>query len=180
MSEGVVCQWVAGRKCFWKLYMADFCLEKIWILIKKPYLCTPIWKTGGWRGREFLERLALWSSRKRNFEKSFKKVWKLKNNAYLCSPVRKTGSRKRIWEVHWKDCFTVQEASTEKYNLSRSVNSFERIISVSDKLEIYKKLYNEEFDPGSGWTLAAGLTHASRGAARLLAITIVGDRRKGA
>jgi len=29
---------------------------------------------------------------------------------------------------------TVQEASTEKYNLSRSVNSFERIESVSDKL----------------------------------------------
>ena len=28
-------------------------------------------------------------------------------------------------------------------------------------------LYNEEFDPGSGWTLAAGLTHASRGAARI-------------
>ena len=26
--------------------------------------------------------------------------------------------------------------------------------------------YNEEFDPGSGWTLATGLTHASRGAAR--------------
>ena len=25
---------------------------------------------------------------------------------------------------------------------------------------------DEEFDPGSGWTLAAGLTHASRGAAR--------------
>ena len=25
-----------------------------------------------------------------------------------------------------------------------------RIRSVSDKLEIYKKLYNEEFDPGSG------------------------------
>ena len=37
-----------------------------------------------------------------------------------------------------------------KYNLSRSVTSFERIRSVSDKLEIYKKLYNEEFDPGSG------------------------------
>ena len=25
--------------------------------------------------------------------------------------------------------------------------------------------YNGEFDPGSGWTLAAGLIHASRGAA---------------
>ena len=26
-------------------------------------------------------------------------------------------------------------------------------------------IYNVEFDPGSGWTLATGLTHASRGAA---------------
>ena len=48
-----------------------------------------------------------------------------------------------------KRLFTVQEASTEKYNLSRSVNSFERIISVRDKLRLIK-LYNEEFDPGSG------------------------------
>ena len=28
-----------------------------------------------------------------------------------------------------------------------------------------KIFYNGEFDPGSGWTLATGLTHASRGAA---------------
>ena len=27
------------------------------------------------------------------------------------------------------------------------------------------RFYNVEFDPGSGWTLATGLTHASRGAA---------------
>ena len=26
----------------------------------------------------------------------------------------------------------------------------------------YGKIYKEEFDPGSGWTLATGLTHASR------------------
>ena len=31
--------------------------------------------------------------------------------------------------------------------------------------EIKEIHYNEEFDPGSGWTLATGLTHASRGAA---------------
>ena len=43
-----------------------------------------------------------------------------------------------------------KQVPRKKYNLSRSVNSFERIRSVSDKLEIYKKLYNEEFDPGSG------------------------------
>ena len=28
-----------------------------------------------------------------------------------------------------------------------------------------RRFYNGEFDPGSGWTLAAGLIHASRGAA---------------
>ena len=36
-----------------------------------------------------------------------------------------------------------------KNNLSRSVNSFEGIISVRSDWK-YKILYNEEFDPGSG------------------------------
>ena len=40
--------------------------------------------------------------------------------------------------------------------------------------------YNEEFDPGSGWTLATGLTHASRGAAREKLAFPGGDRRTGA
>ena len=43
----------------------------------------------------------------------------------------------------------------------------------------YKTLYCEEFDPGSGWTLATGLTHASRGAACRLLATDDGDRRTG-
>ena len=29
--------------------------------------------------------------------------------------------------------------------------------------QLAQTIYDEEFDPGSGWTLAAGLTHASRG-----------------
>ena len=37
-----------------------------------------------------------------------------------------------------------------KYNLSRSVNSFERNYEVSESNWKYRKLYNEEFDPGSG------------------------------
>ena len=41
-----------------------------------------------------------------------------------------------------------------------------------------KNNYNGEFDPGSGLTLAAGLTHASRGAARVAILG--GDRRTGA
>lgn len=41
-----------------------------------------------------------------------------------------------------------------------------------------KQIYNEEFDPGSGWTLAAGLIHASRGATGVA--IHAGDRRTGA
>ena len=41
-----------------------------------------------------------------------------------------------------------------------------------------KNIYNGEFDPGSGWTLAAGLIHASRGAARIAIFG--GDRQTGA
>ena len=39
--------------------------------------------------------------------------------------------------------------------------------------------YNGEFDPGSGWTLATGLTHASRGAACIWLARYDGDRRTG-
>ena len=38
--------------------------------------------------------------------------------------------------------------------------------NIEPEIEL-KFFYNEEFDPGSGWTLAGGLTHASRGAAFL-------------
>jgi hypothetical protein len=33
---------------------------------------------------------------------------------------------------------------------------------VSNNIRLSKNYYNGEFDPGSGWTLAAGLIHASR------------------
>ena len=39
--------------------------------------------------------------------------------------------------------------------------------------------YNGEFDPGSGWTLATGLTHASRGETTLKLASMVVDRRTG-
>ena len=52
----------------------------------------------------------------------------------------KNGSLERVKRytkfIEKTDFYTVQEASTEKYNLSRSVNSFGRIISVRNKLKI--------------------------------------------
>ena len=40
-------------------------------------------------------------------------------------------------------------------------------------------IYSGEFDPGSGWTLATGLTHASRGASGGVLAHHAGDRRTG-
>ena len=65
-----------------------------------------------------------------------------KNGVHKHSKFGKASSLKRL--------FTVQEASTEKYNLSRSVNSFEKDYKCQGQAKNYKKLYNEEFDPGSG------------------------------
>ena len=45
--------------------------------------------------------------------------------------------------------------------------------------ENVKELYNGEFDPGSGWTLATGLTHASRGETTLKLASMGVDRRTG-
>ena len=44
---------------------------------------------------------------------------------------------------------------------------------------IKQYFYNEEFDPGSGWTLATGLTHASRGVAGKKLASFADDRRTG-
>ena len=58
---------------------------------------------------------------------------------------------KRATTSSLKRLETVQASTEKKYNLSRSVNSFERNYEVSEtSLEIYRLLYNEEFDPGSG------------------------------
>ena len=44
-------------------------------------------------------------------------------------------------------------------------NNKKREIRTESWTELKWNFYDEEFDPGSGWTLATGLTHASRGVA---------------
>ena len=67
------------------------------------------------------------------------------------------------------------EIRTVKNNLIyiiyfRPVQTIWQVMSFKGITDI---IYNEEFDPGSGWTLATGLTHASRGVLKELA----SDRR---
>ena len=68
---------------------------------------------------------------------------------------------RRIDEANWKiDTISVVQ---EQINEFPNNSTLDKSIILSYLINFF---YNEEFDPGSGWTLATGLTHASRGAAR--------------
>ena len=99
---------------------------------------------------------------------NWNKFCRFGKKCYLCTPKWKTGHSKE-----WKDTtsslkrliFILYKKQVPRNTIYReALISFE-IREVSGQAKRYKRLYNEEFDPGSGWTLAAGLTHASRGAA---------------
>ena len=81
--------------------------------------------------------------------------------------LRWRGNKQKFIESNRKTS-SIAEMLWPLWKHKESVNSFERdlngIKSYRSKQFRYN-IYNEEFDPGSGWTLAAGLTHASRGAA---------------
>ena len=60
--------------------------------------------------------------------------------------MRKNGTEKFIEKTD----LLYKKQVPRKYNLSRSVNFFGNYEVSETSLEIYKILYNEEFDPGSG------------------------------
>ena len=75
-------------------------------------------------------------------------------------------------------CFDFFIEARSVRNEKRTVNNLKIFIPAStnnfwqvDTFWYYTDIiYNEEFDPGSGWTLATGLTHASRGVSKELAL----------
>ena len=111
------------------------------------------------------------------FEKKFGSLKKMRTFA---APFEKRVLERGKRKVHWKDWLLYKKQVPRKNTIYREALIPYGIISVRTDWKYKEHLYNEEFDPGSGWTLAAGLTHASRGAAWVLAITLDGDRRKGA
>ena len=75
---------------------------------------------------EFLKKTVA----EKNFKIFSKKFGSLKIKRTFASPFEKRVPEKGREKFIEKTVFTVQEASTEKYNLSRSVNFFSEIISV--------------------------------------------------
>ena len=92
-------------------------------------------------------------------KKNFRKIWKINKKSL---PLQPRFERKRA-------IFKEITYTTSSTSIREGIPS---IISTKtqNKRESWakdiKQINNEEFDPGSGWTLATGLTHASRGAAR--------------
>ena len=141
---------------------------------KVRIFAVPNEKRGSTKGRSSYKDWLRRPSGRQFFKKSEKKFASSKKSLTFATPFEK-GFKKDLWKTGRKQV----QASTEKTRNREALIPY-GIEKRQDGLEIYIEIYNEEFDPGSGWTLAAGLTHASRGAAWELAITFDGDRRKGA
>ena len=96
---------------------------------------------------------------------SEKKFARIKNRRIFASAfAQKTGVEKKR-RVHWN--FGTWDSVCQEPHIIRCV-ARHRWVKVKESgrdsaTPKIKNSYNEEFDPGSGWTLAAGLTHASRG-----------------
>ena len=89
------------------------------------------------------------------FKKTLKKVCRFKKWYYFCNPFStKMENKKKIYKFFEK--FEASLKNSNKYP------QFQNRIENNRSWDKYQIFYNEEFDPGSGWTLAAGLIHASR------------------
>ena len=127
-------------------FFGDFFFVFVWWFKKKLYLCT--------RFRE-ATRLLLWQARwslttfhtDKQYNVSLVSFW----NQRLKSKVRNenTNRQNNLIYIYFRPVQTIWTVDT--------------IFGITDII------YNEEFDPGSGWTLATGLTHASRGVLKELA-----------
>ena len=129
---------------------------------------------------KFLKILGKWSWK--NKQKIFsKKLARLKKSCTFAPANRMRGEQKKndtfIDILNWQHKFVaiqiwkLRESKIFRLLLKRLATWIENI-----SWFINLTTYDEEFDPGSGWTLAAGLTHASRG------VEFFGtwDRRTGA
>ena len=77
-------------------------------------------------------------------------------------------SRKQpFWKESW--IVVLRQTNDKVYKAPSSERQWKLAFISESRESLVKNIkdifYNEEFDPGSGWTLATGLTHASRGAA---------------
>ena len=148
---------------------------------KKQYLCTRFQKMGLNLPPEsevtvVTARIAELETDRRYFGRVHRKTAGLTNYYFqvvFFTPLR-YGLKLKDWANN--NCSTRREEIPCRFEYTIDSGAF---WALSGRTKIVQNNYNEEFDPGSGWTLATGLTHASRGAARGKLAFLVGDRRTG-
>ena len=129
---------------------------------------------------KFLKILAkwLWKNKQKIFSK---KLARLKKSCTFAPANWNSGEQKKndtfIDILNWQHKFVaIQIWKKRESKIFRLL--LKRLATWIENISWFINLttYDEEFDPGSGWTLAAGLTHASRG------VEFFGtwDRRTGA
>ena len=132
----------------------------------------------GWLGQAIISNRPEIGLRKKKLENFSPKNLEVKKKSLPLQPQSRNDSERVLWEIYiiqqvvqvlGKEIFRI-----DTVNRSMTLDYDKRI---PERGYLRNNLNNEEFDPGSGWTLATGLTHASRGAAGV-AIP-AGDRRTG-
>ena len=91
-------------------------------------------------------------------------------------PYRQAVQRSMIFLNCWFKCKVRNEKRTVNFRLKYIYSGQYKQFGYLMPFGIADIIYNEEFDPGSGWTLATGLTHASRGVSKSLLGETTGAR----
>ena len=146
---------------------------------KSLYLCTRFRKNGSTLARRALRIGRRWDRRAQAiFDKNYIKQKRSSTRSWpVISPAR-VKERKRTIDstLNYTSWRLRTFWATDKLESPSRLGHVFRVPGMEVWREIF---YNEEFDPGSGWTLATGLTHASRGAAWRKLASSDGDRRTG-
>ena len=111
-------------------------------------------------------RLGSWKNKIKNI---LKKACRIKKKLYFCTRFETQTKSKKRRHVH-RHIELTAVSNSDVWNKEKKVRWIARFTDVRNssnntgqKFISVRTIYDEEFDPGSGWTLAAGLTHASRG-----------------
>ena len=130
----------------------------------------------GWLGQAIISNRPEIGLRKK-LENFSPKNLEVKKKSLPLQPQSRNDSERVLWEI-----YIIQQVVQVLGKLIFRIDTVNRVwlwttITDSGARILRNNLNNEEFDPGSGWTLATGLTHASRGAAQVAIPG--GDRRTG-
>ena len=147
------------RKVFWKKFTENL------VVSKKCLTFAPLSRQ---QNRETVKK-GSW----KKIEKKFTENLVVSKKCLTFAPLsrqqnRKTKDAKKIWKYRGRKPESIDVLWgywAAKFLSSLARESFKAIPLRLELRFIQNYFYNGEFDPGSGWTLAAGLTHASRGAA---------------